>query len=170
MQVIRLTGLALLALCAVCAGWSMALTLSERVRALELAEAVLDAFSSELSYSLAPPDEILFRLRERETLEKACYLSSCGTLCRQGQPFPKAWRQAVLETPGGLSKEDADMLASLSDTLGRCPLPEELAALDRVRGLLSVSLDEAREYARSHGKLYRTLGMLSGAFLVILLL
>lgn len=168
MPVIKLCGLALVALCAICSGMALAMTLTERVRALELARAVLDSFAKELEYSLAPPDAIAARLARRETLSQAAYLPACQKLCAQGMPFPESWREAVRENRGSLSPGDAETLAAPADTLGRCGLAEELAALERAGEALSVTLEEAREYARTHGKLYRTLGMLSGAFLVIL--
>lgn len=164
----KLCGLGLVALCAVCAGLAMSLSLTERVKALELARAVLESFARELEYSLAPPDAIVTRLARRETLSAAGYLPACQSLCARGIPFPEAWREAVRDNPGSLSPEDTRTLAGPADTLGRCGAEEELAALGRAREALAVSLEEAREYARTHGKLYRTLGMLSGAFLVIL--
>lgn len=167
MQIIRLTGLALIALCAAGVGMALAFALTERVKALELARAVLESFSGELSYSQAPPDEIVSRLAGRETLSNAEYLLVCRTLC-ETIPFPAAWSRAVAENPGSLSAGDARILTALSDTLGRCDLEAALTALNRALEELEVSLCGAREYAATHGKLYRTLGMLSGAFLVIL--
>lgn len=167
MQIIRLTGLALIALCAAGMGMALALTLTERVKSLELARSVLEAFSGELSYSQAPPDEIVSRLAARETLSKAEYLPACRAL-GETLPFPEAWRRAVEENPGKLSAGDVGILTALSDTLGRCDLETALAALNRAMEELELALRGAREYAGTHGKLYRTLGMLSGAFLVIL--
>lgn len=167
MQIIRLTGLALVALCAAGVGMALAAALTERVKALELARAVLESFSGELSYSQAPPDEIVSRLAARETLSRAEYLPVCGTLCKT-IPFPEAWRRAVEENPGKLSAGDVRILTALSDTLGRCDLETALTALNRALEELELALCGAREYAGTHGRLYRTLGMLSGAFLVIL--
>lgn len=168
MQMLKTVGLLLVALCGVLSGTAMALGLKERVRALELSKTLLQAFAAELSYSLAPPDEIVARLSARETLAKAGYLARCGERCGGGTPFPQAWRDAVRAEPGALSREDVEVLASLSDTLGRCDLTEALGALNRAGEALELSLTEAREYARTHGKLYRTLGALAGVFFIIL--
>lgn len=55
----------------------------------------------------------------------------------------------------------------LSDILGQASLEEQLTSLAHVKRILDASLEQARGYAESHGKLYRTLGALGGVFLVI---
>lgn len=166
---LRPLGFLLLVLCTTGVGIVLAGGLTERVKALELAEAVLDGLTAELSYSLAPLDEAVGRLVRRETLSKAAYLELCGRKCAEEElPFPMAWRAAVTESPGALDKEDAEVLEALADTLGQSDLGEQLVAIDRSRALLKARLEEARTEAGNRGKLYRTMGMLTGVFLVIL--
>lgn len=168
MSVLKLTGLALIALCTTGIGMEMAFSLSQRVRALELAQAVLESISGELSYHLAPPEQIIKSLAARKTLCKAEYLTACQAFCGKNIPFPLAWNQAVRKSGGALSARDREILTAVSETLGTCSEKEALADLERARLLLQEELKEAREHVRVHGKLYRTLGMLSGVFLVIL--
>lgn len=168
MSVLKLTGLALIALCATGIGMEMAFSLSQRVRALDLAQTVLESIAGELSYHLAPPEQIMKSLAARTTLGKAEYLTACQEFCGEGIPFPQAWNQAVRKYGGALSARDREILTAVSETLGTCSEKEALAALERAKKLLQEELKNAREYARVHGKLYRTLGMLSGVFLVIL--
>lgn len=170
MQLLKITGLALVGLCAVLGGYSMSLKLMQRVKALELALAVLDAISAELGYSLAPPDALIARLAQRDDFAQIPYLVQCDALCRGGTAFPQAWRCAVQEAHGYLTAQDARILEGLSQVLGQCGLAETLTGIARAQGFLETALCEARDVARERGKLYRTLGMLSGAFLIILLI
>ncbi len=168
MSVLKITGLALVALCTTGMGMEMAFSLSQRVRALELAQTVLESIAGELSYTLAPPEEIIKSLTARTTLCKAGYLTACQSFCRKGVPFPQAWNRAVREWKGALSARDREILTAVSETLGTCSEKEALTALEGAKRLLQEELKNAQEYAQVHGKLYRTLGMLSGVFLVIL--
>ena len=137
---------------------------------LEAAVTMLDAFEGELSYSLSPPDEIAGRLEQRDSLSDAAYLPLCSSLCRQGVPFPEAWKQAVTHQPGSLSGEDAGILAELSDTLGQFDLETQLSQIRNIRSRLQLQLDGARVRCQGYARLYRTMGLLSGAFLVIILI
>lgn len=168
MPILKITGLAFIALCTTGIGMEMAFSLSQRVRALELAQTVLESIAGELSYHLAPPEQIIKSLAARTTLRKAEYLTTCQAFCGKGIPFPRAWDQAVRKCGGALSARDREILTAVSETLGTCSEQEALAGLERAKRLLQEELKDAQEYARVHGKLYRTLGMLSGVFLVIL--
>lgn len=165
---LKLAGMALIFVCTTSIGMAMARSLERRVRELMTGISVVLGLSSELSYSLAPPSEAVARLEERESLSEAAYLPACTQLCRQGLPFPQAWRRAVEENRGMLAPGDVAVLSGLSDTLGQCDISGQLARLEQAKKQLQLQLDGARERSMTHAKLYRTMGMLSGAFLVIL--
>ena len=162
----KIGGMVLVIACTTSIGISFARALTERVRELERTLAALSSLVTELSYSLAPPAEAVAKLDERET-ESAAFIPACASLCRRGKPFPQAWREAALMFHGALSQEDAEILAGLSDTLGQCGLEGELSSLEHTRTLLSMQLDTARARSATHGRLYRTLGLLTGAFVII---
>ena len=165
--IFKICGMILLFVCATSVGISMAHALSDRVHALESSLAVLGGLETELSYSLAPPDEVVTRLDGREAFSSAAFLPACASSCRIGMPFPQAWRKAVNEHRGCLTSEDAGLIASLADVLGQCDLEGQLTAISHIRELLQVQLDGARRYCETHAKLYRTMGMLCGAFFII---
>ena len=160
----------LIIVCTTSIGISFAHTLTGRVEQLDLAIGVLFGLESELSYSMAPPDEIVGRLEQRESMAGAVYLPCCASLCRQGMPFPEAWRHAVRENHGLLSSADVYILSGLSDPLGQCDLNGQLASITHAKSLLQIQADNARVWCASHAKLYRTMGLLTGAFLVVILL
>ena len=168
--VMKWSGMALIVLCTTALGLSASQALERRVRELETALAALTGLEGELRYSLAPPDAAIARLEERESLAAAGYLPACSALCRRGTPFPEAWRRALERNQGALSPEDLLILSALSDTLGQCDLDGQLAQVAQAQRLLKLQLDSARQQSAARGKLYRTMGLLSGAFLVVLFL
>lgn len=168
MSVLKLCGMALVFTGAVMTGIQAAKLLGSRVRQLELAIAVLGGMEGEFSFCLSPPDETVQRLLTRESFAQAQYLALCDTYCKEGAPFPSAWRCAAKDGAGALAAEDVQILASLADTLGQSDLNGQLTALSHTKSLLSIRLEHARERSATRGKLYRTMGMLTGLFLIIL--
>lgn len=165
--VIKVFGMCLMMACTVSIGLSMAYALKKRVEELETALAVVTALENEITCTLSPPDQAVFRLESRESLEAAAFLPACASLCRQGFPFPQAWRNAVKDQKGALSDEDVDILSSLADTLGQYELDSQRSQLYAARAHLKLQLDSAREKCSGYARLYRTMGVLTGAFLIV---
>lgn len=167
MLLLKLSGMLLILICTTSIGIAMAGLLSKRVQQLECGICVLGALQSELSYSLAPPDEVVARLEQMESLAQAAFLPACASLCRQGVPFPNAWRQAVQEQRAELNEEDIHILAGLADSVGQSDLEGQLSRVSQAKEQLQIQLDGARARCATHSKLYRTMGLLAGAFIVI---
>lgn len=166
--IMKIAGMLLVIVCTTSIGIAMARALSRRVEELEAGIAVLGGLESELSYTLAPPDEAVGRLEQRDSLAGAAFLPACASYCRQGLAFPVAWRKAVEENHGELTPDDVLILTGLADTLGQCDLEGQLARVAHAKAQLQLQLDGARVRCCSHSKLYRTMGLLSGTFIVIL--
>ena len=71
LMILKVCGMLLVVACTTSIGISMAQALSRRVRELEGCIALLTGMEGELSYSLAPPDEAVARLEERESAQEA---------------------------------------------------------------------------------------------------
>ncbi len=165
---VKFCGMAMILFCTTSLGLSAASGLGRRVRELELSLSVVAGLAGELRYRLAPPDQAVARLEERASLSRVGYLAHCASLCRSGMPFPQAWKTALDQAKTSLLPEDLQALAGLGETLGQCDLEGQLSALDQADKLLRYQLQQAREQRLGRGKLYRTMGVLSGVFLVIL--
>ncbi|MDD2955215.1 MAG: stage III sporulation protein AA [Oscillospiraceae bacterium] len=127
---------------------------------------VLDGFSKPQGIAMAVrtlgPDVIVCdELGTREDAEAV----------RQGVPFPQAWVQAVEkeEKRLALSPQDTGCLRQWGDFLGAADLESQLEQLRLARAVLERQREEAWERQNSLGRLYGTLGVLGGAFAVILL-
>ena len=96
---------------------------------------------------MAEPAVILREIEEKKALKDLSFLAVCLHLCKQGTAFPVAWRES-LETDGldPLTVEDRQILTDLGNVLGSTGLQGPI-----------------------DGKLYRSLGLMGGLLLVILL-
>lgn len=165
---LKISGMVLVVICTTSIGMAMAQALTRRVSQLETGLAVLDALENEFCYSLTPPDEAVLRLEQLESLSQAAFLPACASLCRQGLAFPRARRRAVSEQRGELIPDDITILAGLADTLGQSDLDGQISRLTQAKTQLKFQLEEARRHRDTHAKLYHTMGLLAGAFLVVI--
>ena len=124
--------------------------------------------AGQLRYTLAPMDQVVRRLA---TLPDALpLLGCCVRRCKEGEPFPRAWRQAVEECSGALLSEDRQILLHMGAVLGAVDLDGALGELEYARFALKERYGEALERQKKLGGLYKTLGMLAGAGVVVVLL
>lgn len=84
--------------------------------------------------------------------------------------FPEAWQNAVKEAEMKLGAEDAALLLSMSDILGASDSQGQLNMLDMIEQSFKRSLIEAEKDATVKGKMYRSLGILCGLGLGVVIL
>jgi len=89
---------------------------------------------------------------------------------RGGHPFSVSWPKALDECVHQLGREEAVILASLGDVLGRSDLESQLSALALTREQFEQRVGAAREKVITQGKLYRSMGILGGAAAAIILI
>ncbi|WP_249281936.1 stage III sporulation protein AB [Ligaoa zhengdingensis] len=140
-----------------------------RVRTTRLEETIglVGMIASDLRYTCAPMENIVRRLTS--VSDALPFLTACAEYTQKGEPFPNAWRQALKEAPSGLDEEDVKILRKLGLTLGAVDLDGALSELDYAKFALGKRYEEARERQRKLGGLYRTLGVLAGFAIVIVL-
>jgi stage III sporulation protein AB len=159
-----------IALSAAMTGVFLASGLSGRVLAAKAAEALLGYLSDRLRYLRPTVAELIDSACELESLAENRFLPLCRDEMHRGASFPSAWRTALSERPGALGVEEAALLSGLGQVLGSADLDSQLDALACARSRLEAHIAEAEERRDKHGKLYRSLGVLTGVGIVVLLI
>lgn len=87
-------------------------------------------------------------------------------------PFPDAWKQGLQETKQqmNLEQEDWSILSMIGGLLGSMDAKGQLNELTMVQSMLTQNLEAAKQSQTEKGKLYRSLGVLSGIGLAILMI
>ncbi len=157
---------------AACAGvgqWA-ASQIHRRVHLLECSISLVEILKSQLSFTMAEPAVILREIEEKKALKDLSFLAVCLHLCKQGTAFPVAWRES-LETDGldPLTVEDRQILTDLGNVLGSTGLQGQIDQLNLLQSRLKSQLEAASQRYATNGKLYRSLGLMGGLLLVILL-
>lgn len=107
-------------------------------------------------------------LAAMERFEDLAFLRDCARRLEDGRPFPAAWRESLKADSAALGREESELLLGLGDSLGVTDLNSQLDAIACTREILGARLEQARSYADSHARLYRTMGVLLGLALLIL--
>ena len=148
----------------------MASKLWDRVRRLEECDALLGEMIHRMRYLTPTTGALIGSLCGQERFGQLTFLHRCRALLLEGDTVEQAWRTALKEEEKTLGREGYELLAGLADVLGRTDLESQLDALAGVRNLLADRCAGLREQAEKKSGLYRTMGVLCGAALVILLI
>ena len=154
---IRALGAALVAFGALWAGWRAVEELRGRVRAAEAVIDGLELLEQELWERGTALPELLEDLSSRTREPASALFSRCA----------RAWLTAELAE---LSPEGRAALLPLGEVLGRYEADGQRAALKRAEEALERERERAEKERDRMGRVYQTLSLAGGAFLVILLL
>ena len=125
-----------------------------------------NALMTELESRLPFIAELLPALAERPAFRCLKFLREAA---QHAEQFPESWDKAVRDDKA-LPEEARAVLTTIGQTLGSTTLEGQLSALRLCEQRLTALYTESAEYARQKGTLCRSLGLLGGMFLVILLI
>lgn len=165
-------GLLLLFLTSAGIGLLLSERLNKRVKELELLLAFLDRLKTCLNYQNLPTDEMIEQLADDPSCQALPFLIPCRELLRRSVNFPEAWKKSVLRAKDkmALKEEDFSQLLSLANIIGSSDTEGQLNAISMTEELLKCQRKEALDFKEKKGRLYRSLGALMGAGMVIILL
>ena len=89
-----------------------------------------------------------------------------------GRTFGELWRDQIQKGLAGtkLKREDREQLGVLGESLGYLDLEMQLSSIELYLEQLEIRIRDAQESLTGKQKLYQSLGVAGGIFLVILLL
>lgn len=144
---------------------------SKRVRQLEGFVGALDAISTDIRYLAAPLEDIMAKCDALPEYQELCVFGLCREIFLQERDFPAAWEQALKQAKPTLALDagDCEALTWFGRVLGTTDVDGQTANCARYGELLRQRLERAREDRAKRGKMYTSLGVLAGVFLVVLL-
>lgn len=153
-------------------GFSAGFRLKERVKELRLLVAALEEMERELQCRLTPLPELLSTLSNHLDGPVGVFFRLCvsGLNGLGERSFSSLWREALEAAELRLEEEDKVLLEELGNSLGRYDGLRQCEAIAQVRGRLETNRTDAEERWERLGRVYRTLGVAGGAFLVIVLI
>lgn len=167
----KIAGLIALFCCCVMAGQMASHRLARRVEQLEALISAVGYISTEIRYNALPVGLLFERLDAIAEYRPLRLFGLCAKRLAESGDLALAWEASLEEAKGSLALRDSDYeaLRIFGRQLGTTDIPGQLSLCDSCTGMLRQRLQAARDERAKRGKMYTSLGILTGTFCVILL-
>lgn len=149
-------------------GISKADKLKRRRNELNLISHMLEDFIILIRFKALPLFEIVKQLKSNKLYKDSELFSNID--CSLEKPFYKAWEESIDNMHTYLNSNDLRLLKSFGSTLGRSDIEGELSNIEIYKSDFLKLEKSASEECEKKSQLYRSLGVLSGVFISILLI
>ena len=171
---LKITGACLILCSAAGIGASFSGDLKRRVRELRILKQLVYMLQGGIRYARLPLPEAFCHVSVRLPVPFGTFLSETADELKKadGRTLGEVWKMEEAKHLKGLhlARADLEQLESLGEVLGYLDAEMQLAAIRLYLEQLENSIAEAQEHMGSRQKLYQSLGIAGGVFLVILLL
>lgn len=169
---IRMVGAALLTGGSAAIGFGAVRHLEGRVCDLRELITGFEVMRRELDWRMAPLPELLSLAGEESRGRPSVFFSLCarGSGQLNGRSFQQVWLQGMEAAQMRLEEADYVVVERLGGVLGRYDGDNQRQALDQVLARLEEQRKQAVDQRARLGKVYGTLGVTAGVFLMILLI
>lgn len=149
-------------------GMYFSAALKNRVITLKRINYMLEEIYIMLKYRSATVYEITDALSRDERFSDFDFLREISFL--SGRPFQQSWCESLENhIPFGMNKSDAELLMSIGKQLGTSDLEGQISTVRLRQAELGTVISAAEEEYSRKAKLYRSLGVLTGVFIAIML-
>lgn len=170
---LKLLGAILIILATSRVGFDSARQLRKRPQQIQELRSSLALLKTEINYGTRPLAEACARIAEATSRElKPIFLEASENLqSLDGKSTYECLRLAIDDKwpKTVMGEEEKGIILKLCQVLGSSNRPDQLHHLDMAQENLQMEENKAREEQETYEKMYKTLGVLSGALLVILM-
>ncbi len=128
----------------------------------------LNFFEAKIEYTYEPLSDIFVEISNNVKLEIGSIFKVAAVKMKEISAR-EAWEYAVDISETALTTKDLDIVKDFGKTLGQTNLQGQLSKIKLTLDFLNGQIEEAQNEENKNKKLYKTLGVLTGAGLVIIL-
>ncbi len=171
-MIIKIIGAVVLISATSLIGFSLAADCSKRPRTLRELQALMQMLENEISYLSNLLSEAFMRIYENSNVDASIiFKTAAQNLKNSGVTADAAWEKSIDENYARLSlkKEDKAILVNFGRMLGNSDLEGQLNNIKLVSSQLKLQELKSEEMKQKNEKMYRSLGVLSGLAITIML-
>lgn len=171
-MIVKLIGAVVLTGATSLIGFSLAADCSKRPRALRELQALMQMLENEMAYLSNLLSEAFIRIyRGTDSDTAILFREAADNLGENGTTAAEAWEKAIEGNYAKLSlnKEDKAILMTFGKMLGNSDLEGQLNNIRLITSQLKLQELKAEEIKSKNEKMYRSLGVLSGLAIAIVL-
>lgn len=150
-------------------GRNMSNQYQTRVNNLKEMRGSLNMLQTKIKYTYMPLPDIF------EEISSSCSLAVANIFDKAREKMQKmtagqAWEEAVEEAKNtGFKQEDNHTIKALGKLLGKTDVEGQISEIELVQAFLETQIQKAEEECQKNQKLYKTLGVVGGLGIVIIL-
>lgn len=148
----------------------MSKQLNMRVKLLQLIRQILEDISIQLRFKASTVYEILDYLDNNPVYSQLGFLHTANLNKNSFKSFNEIWSESLDEwVCSPLKKEDFTLLKSIGNSLGTSDIEGQLSSLELFKEKAKMHFESAISERDKKSKLYRSLGVLSGIFVSVMI-
>ena len=159
---------AITALFGAAAGVWFSKRLKEREHFMSCVILLIKELTVQIKYTNSEIGDMLKTASQNEAYRDLLFVTSCSDISENGD-FHALWNDGVKKQPY-LTPTDRELLFALGDRLGATDLDGQLSFLELTCEMLKKQQQEASENYRKKGRMYRSVGLLCGLAVGIMVL
>lgn len=169
MIVIKIILLVLLFCSSTTIGLLIASKYNNRVKQLKEIKKGLNILETKIKFTAEPLPEVFHELgQSMEGIVGAIFQMASNKMNIQNAT--QSWEEALQENKTSLLKEDIDLLKGMGKLLGKTDLEGQISEIELTKTFLDTQIKRAEKECEKNEKLYKTLGLVGGTALVIILI
>lgn len=140
-----------------------------RVNELKEFKNALNIFKTKIRYTYEPIPDIFMEISEnvKPNISNVFYEAACKMdVLTAGE----AWGLALKMEDLNINEDDKNVLSNLSKLLGKTDIQGQISSIEMTEDFLEEQIRKAENLRNKNEKLYRTLGMILGLAIVIILM
>ena len=165
---IRIAGTLLIFLTSAAVGIFLSNRIKNKKERLIKERKMLEEISIMIRFNSFTLNEIIFELENAGLYNDFKFLNKLTIILKNVVSFPVAWEQAVKEDDI-LSESEKKLLTEIGYSLGTSDIDGQLSTLNIYKARFDELIEEESEKYRIKGKMYRSLGVMFGAMIGILI-
>ncbi len=169
MIVLKYVDLFLIILISTYIGFLKANSFSKRILELKNMKNALNMFKTKIEFTYEPIKEIFLEIsRIIYQDNNNIFKIFCEKI--DSKEITIAWNEAVLEYKGSLNDNDKDIIKMLGKMLGKTDKNGQISEIELVSNFLDKQINDAEDMKIKNEKLYKTLGVIGGLTVAIVLI
>ena len=142
---------------------------ANREKEIKQMKTSLNMFATKIKYTYEPIPSLFMEIANKIGGNIGNIFSQSATRMKE-ELAGEAWENALEEVNNNLSKEDITVLKNLGKLLGETDVEGQINQIEVVNQFLNSQLENANEERRKNEKMYRTLGIVTGLTIAIILI
>lgn len=140
-----------------------------RVVDLKEMQSALNMLETKIKFTYSPLPDIFEEISEHVN-PNISHVFRMASIKMDNMNATQAWEQAIDISYTNLNKEDINTIKGLGKLLGKTDVEGQVSEIELVKKFLETQIDKAESECNKNEKLYRTLGIVSGMGIVIILI